>query len=225
MRARACSAVLAVGAAVTCGASARAQEPGYPQRPLVAPEDAFELHLGTGFTQGFGAIAPGQRVADVAGPGVGVDVDGDWRITPHASIGVQVEYEEFANERNTAARGLVANLGVTLHASPLAHGDPWVRLGSGYRLLWSVSPPGEPNTLLHGFEVARLTLGWDARVSPDIALAPVVSGDVDAFMWQVQEDINTAMSSPQIGFFVFAGVQGRFDMGGIPRGTGVADGW
>jgi hypothetical protein len=215
-----------LGAATTIDASlALAQEPERFQRGIAAPAHAFELRIGTSFTQGFGSIAPGQRVLDVAGPGLAADIDGAWRIDPFTSLGVELEYQEFTSERNTAARGLVGNVGFTLHASPHTHGDPWARLATGYRVLWSISPPGAPNTLLHGFELAKMTIGYDVRVSPDIALAPSVGADLDLFLWQVQGDINTAMTSGQLGTFVYAGVQGRFDMGGVQTGGPIANGW
>lgn len=194
--------------------TAAAQERAYTQGTIPAPADAFELKVGAAYTQGFGMIAPGLSIPNVAGAGIGADVDLDYRMTPHSSIGVQGEYQEFTNELNTAARGLAANIGVTVHGAPFLRGDPWLRLGTGYRLLWSVNPPGVPTTLVHGFELGKATLGYDIRVSPEVALAPLVGIDLNLFVWQDQNGVSTALSSAQVGSFVFAGLQGRFDMGG-----------
>ena len=216
-------AALVSAVAVAWGSTAHAQETTNFGGTIPAPADAFELKVGTGYTQGFGMVAPGQGIPSVAGAGIGVHVDTDYRMTPHASVGIQGEYQEFRSELNTAARGVTGNIGVTVHGAPFSHGDPWLRLGTGYRLLWSVDPPGVPTTLLHGFELAKATLGYDVRVSPDIALAPVVGADLNLFVWQDQAGTNTQLSSAQVGMFIFAGVQGRFDMGGrSDQATAVA---
>jgi hypothetical protein len=200
-------------AAVAWASAARAQEEGYLEQAPLAPSNVFELKVGGAYAQGFGHVAPGRRVPDVAGPGATLDVDADYRVAPRVSVGVQAEIQEFASRRNVAARGIAANAGATVHASPAMRGDAWLRAATGYRLLWSVDPPGEPTTLVHGFELAKVTVGYDVRVSPDIALAPVVGAGVDLFVWEVQSGWNTALAAPQLGAFVFAGVQGRFDIG------------
>jgi hypothetical protein len=194
-------------------ATAGAQEEPRAGRP--APSDVFELRVGSAYTQGFGHVAPGQPVLDVAGPGAGFNVDADYRVDTRTSLGLQGEVQEFESRHNVAARGVAGNLGVTTHASPLGRGDPWLRVGTGYRLLWSVNPTSEPTTLLHGFELAKATVGYDVRVSPDIALAPAVGAALDLFVWQAQGGLNTALDAPQVCAFVFAGLQGRFDMGGL----------
>ena len=216
-------AALAGGLAIGGGSTAYAQEANYLQHGLPAPNNAFELKLGTGYTQGFGMIAPGTSIPDVAGAGIGAHVDLDYRANPLWSFGVQGEYQEFSSEFNTASRGLAGNLGVTVHAAPLTRGDPWLRLATGYRLLWDVNPPGQPTTLLHGFELAKATIGYDVRVSQDIALAPEVGADLNLFLWEDANGNNRALPSGQVGTFIFAGLQGRFDMGGTASGTTVAN--
>jgi hypothetical protein len=215
-------AILAASAASVPG-SAEAQEvqwvrPAEPQemrweRQLPAPDNNFELKVGAGYTQGFGMAVPGRGIPNVAGAGVGVPVDLDWRTSPRWSWGLQGEYQEFANELNTAARGLVGNLGVTYHSSPFTTSDVWLRLAAGYRLLWSVDPPGAPTTLIHGFEIAKLTVGWDIRMSSGVAIAPTVGADVNLFLWETAAGRTIAMRSAQAGSFLFAGIQARFDAG------------
>src|SRR5450432_2221308 len=85
----------------------------YYRRGLPAPTQAFELKLATGYTQGFGMIAPSVGIPSVAGAGIGVNLDIDYRMNPHASIGVAGQYQEFSSENNTAARGTTGNLGFT----------------------------------------------------------------------------------------------------------------
>ncbi len=206
-----------VGAgALAWASSGHAQEESYFNRPVAAPTHAFELKVGTGYTQGFGWLTPTQHIADVAGPGIGVDVGVAYRADPRWSIGVECGAQDFQNNAtvNTAARGVTANVGVTYHGSPYVHGDPWLRLGTGYRALWNVNPvAGGPTTMLHGFEIAKASVGYDVRVSPHVAIAPLVGADVGAFVWQEQNGGNTTMARPQLGTYVFAGLQGRFDFG------------
>jgi hypothetical protein len=184
------------------------------QNRVAAPVNAFELQLGTGYTQGFGMAAPRVGIPSLAGAGIAADVDLGYRATPLWSIGVQGEYQEFVNEHNAAARGAAGNVGVTFHAAPERQGDPWLRIATGYRGLWSVHPPGMPTTLLNGFEIAKAQIGYDVRVSPGFAIAPTAGIDVDLFAWQEQAGVNSRLTSSQIGSFVFAGLNGRFDVGG-----------
>jgi hypothetical protein len=209
------TALLGVGA-LTWGGSAQAQgeREEYFQNRVPAPINAFEVNVGGGYTQGFGLILPGTGIPSVAGAGIAASVDLGYRVNPRWSLGVQGEYQEFTSERNTAARGFVGNIGPTFHAAPLMRGDPFMRLATGYRGLWSVNPPGAPTTFVHGFEVAKAQFGYDMRVSRDVALAPMVGIDLNIFVWQDQNGVNTRLSSAQVGSFVWAGLQGRFDMGG-----------
>jgi hypothetical protein len=214
--------IAAAGAALAATAAsaarpAEAQETVRWERELPAPTNALELKVGGGYTQGFGTLFPGVGIPNVAGAGVGVAADIDYRQTPHWSWGLQGEYQEFASELNTGARGLVGNLGVTYHASPYTTGDPWLRLGGGYRMLWSVDPPGAPTTMFHGFEIAKLTVGYDIRLAGGVALAPVVGADVNVFVWETAAGRTAALGPAQWGSFVFAGMQGRFDAGPTVR--------
>ncbi len=213
------AAALGVGA-LSWGSSAQAQErEEYFQNRVPAPINAFELNVGTGYTQGFGLILPGTGIPSVAGAGIAADADFGYRVNPLWSIGVQGEYQEFTAERNTAARGFAGNIGATFHAAPLLRGDPYMRLATGYRGLWSVNPPGAPTTFIHGFELGKLQLGYDMRVSREVALSPQIGIDLNLFVWQDQNGVNTRLSSAQVGSFVFAGLQGRFDMGGSSTNT------
>jgi hypothetical protein len=192
------------------------------RRGLPAPTQAFELKLATGYTQGFGMILPNRGIPSVAGAGIAGNLDLDYRMSPHASLGVLGQYQEFTSEENTAARGLMGNLGVTYHGAPLQRADPWFRFGAGYRLLWSVNPiEGTPTALIHGFELAALTLGYDMRLSSGVAIAPMVSADVNLFLWERVGGITTALSSAQVGTFLFAGLQGRFDAGPTTASSGT----
>jgi outer membrane protein OmpA-like peptidoglycan-associated protein len=219
-------AILTGAALATVCSSAYAQErtESYLAQHLRAPSDALELRVGTGYTQGFGTVAPGRTLDDVAGAGIGVSVDVDYRLSRPWSIGVEGQYQEFTNEQNSSARGLAANLGVTYHFAPVLRGDPWLRVGTGYRLLWENDPTGAPaglTVLRHGFELLTAKVGYDVRVSEDVALAPVIGADLNLFVWEDPSNgSNQALATAEVGTFVYAGLQGRFDLGGNRGGAG-----
>jgi hypothetical protein len=211
-------AAAAMGAgALAWGSTAHAQEVNYFQQSVPAPANAFELQVGTGYTQGFGNILPGQGMPSVAGPGIGIDVGVAYRTSPRWSEDLVGQYQEFANELNSAARGLTISAGSTYHLNPTVRSDPYVRMGGGLRMLWSVNPPGAPTTTALGLEVAKATVGYDLRLSPDFALSPQVGADLDLFLLQAANGETRWLSSPQVGAFVFAGVGGRFDISGTRR--------
>ena len=128
--------------------------------------------------------SPNVGIPSVAGAGIGVNLDIDYRMSAHASFGVAGQYQQFTSENNTAARGAMGNIGLTIHGAPLQRADPWARLGAGYRLLWSVNPiGGGPTALVHGFELAALNLGYDLRLSEGVAIAPMIGADLTMFIW------------------------------------------
>jgi hypothetical protein len=195
----------------------------YYKRGLPAPTQAFELKLGTGYTQGFGMIAPNVGIPSVAGAGIGANVDLDYRMTPHTSFGVAGQYQQFTAENNAASRGAMGNIGFTFHGAPMQRADPWLRLAAGYRLLWSVNPVnGGPTVLVHGFELAALNLGYDVRLSEGVAIAPMIGADLNLFVWERADGITRALSTAQVGTFVFAGLQGRFDAGSSTASSATA---
>lgn len=103
-----------------------------------------------------------------------------------------------------------------LHVRPYDRIDPWVGLGTGYRMLWIVPEGPGNNVLHHGLELVRAKVGLDIRVSRDVALGPVIGGGVNLFLWRNPEGPvgNTVIPDKKVSTFLFAGVQGRFDIGG-----------
>jgi hypothetical protein len=216
---------LTVAAVCSLTGAAAAQEiaiEGSAPRPLTAPKEAFEIDVNTGYSQGFGAIS-GQRggaLSDVAKGGIGVGLGLGYRATPELAIGLTGQYQELApaaaQPLGTRVRGAAIGVEGKVHFRPYARVDPWLSLGTGYRMLW-IAPEGPGNNVLqHGFELARGQVGLDVRVSPDIALGPVVGGDVNLFTMQNPEGPAVAAMIPEkrVSTFLFAGVQGRFDLGG-----------
>jgi len=209
---------------------ARAQEGSYLNQRVAAPSDALELKVSSAYTQGFGNVAPGRAVNQVAGAGIGVGGDIDYRLNPSWSLGIEGQYAGFADtSNNSSASGGALNFGGTYHFVPTLRGDPWLRLGTGYRWLYEngVNGVSGNNSLRHGFEALTAKVGYDVRVSKDVAIAPVLGADLNIFAWESHSgsgttSSTTTTSSAEVATFVYLGVQGRFDIGGTRSGGYVA---
>jgi hypothetical protein len=199
------------GVTLTVHARAQQEEPLAAEREerLSPAEKTFELKFGMGYTQGFGNVAPNQSILSVSSVGVGVGIDGDYRIDAHESVGIEGQYQEFGTQANDGARGVAINVGVTHHTTPHQRGDFWGRLGTGYRMLWDVHPGFDQSitNLYHGIDVATLKLGYDIRVDRQFAISPVVGADLQTFNWKDA----ALLDNVQVGTFIYAGIQGRFD--------------
>jgi hypothetical protein len=210
------AAAVAMGAALWGStAFAQAERPGVSVMP--APAKTLEAQAGTGYTQGFGSIGPATPIAEVAGPGIAFTADIGYRLAPRWSLEVEGQYQQFAAENGTASNGLDVNIGTTLHARPQHRTDPWLRIGSGVRSLWQHNanrPIGNmagptSNTFL-GWEAATARVGVDIRPQRDVAWAPFLGADLQTFQLQ-----NAAkLSGWAWGTYVYAGLQGRFNLGG-----------
>jgi len=210
--------VTCVGIAGTAFAQG-SEVPSYWTQSEKAPEDAIELTLGTGYTQGFGQIQKGSsnNINDVANAGIGVDLGIGYRISPNIGLAALGQYQEFsvgqAGSDTRAARGLLAGADATYHFAPYTRFSPWVRVGTGYRMLWSLSTG--PTALYHGFDLVRLATGFDVRTTPDFAFGPMIGADLNVYVWQYDNVGGTsAIADPRISTYVYAGLQARFDVGG-----------
>ncbi|HEX8112416.1 MAG TPA: hypothetical protein VF516_32020, partial [Kofleriaceae bacterium] len=88
-------------------------------------------------------------------------------------------------------------------------------LGAGWRGLW-LSPQSGKDTSLQGLELARLQLGVDYRLNEDVAIAPVIGGSLNLFVGEDSPMTSkyTEISDKKVNFIGFAGLAGRFDLGG-----------
>jgi len=181
-----------------------------------APARALELSVATGYTQGFGSLQRGVGLPSVARAGIGAELGVGYRIDPHWGVSAIGQYQELRSERADAARGMTGTLAVQYHMAPSVRVDPWVELGTGYRVLWEPLP--DRDTLVnHGLQLARLRVGLDLR-DENIAIAPVIGADITTFLWQDAGTVD-ALSDPRVSTFVFAGIQGRLDVGGTKTST------
>ncbi len=187
---------------------------------LRAPRKAFEVGVNAGYTQGFGAIQNGIPTTDVASGGFGVGADLGYRFNPHWAILGHAQYSQFGagnvQRDTTSVRGAGFGMSGVYHVMPYERLDPWVSLGSGYRMLWVAPEGASDDVMYHGLEIAKLQVGLDVRATKDIAVGPVLAGGLDYFTWQNSDlDRNFHMiPDRRVSTFVFAGVQGRFDVGG-----------
>jgi len=189
-----------------------------PSGMVRAPSNAFEIQVNTGYAQGFGPRIPATNKAaasTIDRPGMSAGLGLAYRATPNSSVGVVGAYSMQDGVNGGTLRGATAGLDATYHANPYQRLDPFLSLGTGYRMLWE-SPAGTaPDSLSHGFQLARAAVGVDVRLNKDIAIAPTLGGDVNMFLWRNTTGSKTQMiDNPKVNAFVFAGVSGRFDMGG-----------
>jgi hypothetical protein len=186
-----------------------------------APNNAFEISVGAGYAQGAGPIAGGManHLEDLTGPGGAFELDLGYRIDPTFSIGGYGTLAKY-NTGNLPDNGqdnysVTAGVQAIAHLRPDRSVDPWVSLGTGWKGLW-ISPEEGKNTSLQGLELARIQLGIDYRVTQDVAIAPVIGGSLDMFLDQDSPMTvgYTELQTKKANFTGFAGLAGRFDVGG-----------
>lgn len=187
----------------------------------VAPvRNAFEIGVGTGYAQGGGKLG-GElgSLEDAAGPGGFVEVDLGYRILPELSVGAYGTFAKFQRGDNLASDtnvvGATAGIQAAWHFRPDRSVDPWVSLGTGWKALW-LDPSGAKTTSLQGLELARLQVGADYRVSRDVSIAPVIGASASLFLsgdTAMTTDL-TELKDKKVNFSGFAGLAGRFDLGG-----------
>jgi outer membrane protein W len=218
---------------------ASAQEPQAPPakdearaststRDLPPAKDAVELTIGTGYAQGFGDVASNHAsLKDTSTAGGAVQVGVGYRIIPHLTLGVYGTGAMFGRGDmvGSSANLYSATAGVQADWHFLPTGsewDPWVSLGTGWRGYWVNDDQG--TTALHGWEIAKLQVGVDYRISPAISISPVVGADVSTFFTEStpQSGGFASLSSPTANTFVFGGLMGRFDVPTRPTASGVA---
>ncbi|HET9619848.1 MAG TPA: hypothetical protein VFP84_00680 [Kofleriaceae bacterium] len=185
----------------------------------VAPTGrALEIALGGGYTQGVGGAGAASPLEDTTGPGGNVEVQVGMRITPRLAVGVygtlaRYRHGELLADGNQAY-GATGGVQAAWHVRPSRSVDPWLSLGAGWRGLW-LRQHGQPQVTAYGVELARLQVGVDYRISPALAVAPVVGASASVFVAQdtAKTDSFTAVRDDRLNLYVFGGLLGRFDIG------------
>jgi hypothetical protein len=187
----------------------------------VAPvASAFELGIGTGYAQGAGKLGGTMgNLEDLSGPGGLVEVNLGYRIIPELSVGAYGSFSKFQKGDqvvgNANVLGAAAGVQATVHFRPDRSVDPWLSLGSGWKALW-IDPVNSKSTSLQGLDLARLEVGAEYRVSPDVAITPVLGASLSMFISQ-QTEMTSSLSEihdKQVNVTGFAGLAGRFSFGG-----------
>jgi hypothetical protein len=179
---------------------------------------AVELTIGTGYMQGFGNIASRQpSLTDLGTAGGGVQGGVGYRIIPRLTIGAYGSWGMFGRGDQADPTGnlYTATAGgeATWHILPDGYEfAPWVSLGTGWRGYWMTGNQG--TTATHGWEIAKLQVGIDYRMTRDIAISPVVGLDLTTFFTQSTPASQgfQNIQNPNVNTFLFAGLQGRFDI-------------
>jgi outer membrane protein OmpA-like peptidoglycan-associated protein len=204
-----------------------------PTPRMLAPKEAHEIGVEAGYTQPFGSIDSEQSVSHIAHAGGAVGLSYSYRFVPRFSLGVTGQFHESSPDdalgADAAVRGVAFGIFGTYHFSPFRRFDPYASLGTGYRMLF-IAPPGTNNNhMIHGLELGRFTAGLDMRITPDVALGPMAGADVNLFLWDRQQAVggNVDLTGVRPNTFVFAGVGGRFDLGGklVSNQAHVATAW
>jgi len=180
---------------------------------MPAPRDALELSFGTGYTQGFGSLSRGVGLPSVASAGVGFNFGLGYRINAHWAVLWTGEYEQFTAERSDIVDGITNTVGAQYHLAPMNKVDPWAELGAGYRYLWE-SNAYAPSVRWHGFQLVHLRVGIDFRIDPATAIGPVIGADATIFQYEDLPYYTVHIDDTRPSTFVYAGLQGRFDIGG-----------
>jgi hypothetical protein len=222
------SFVAALGATLTASLLAQAQPPdGTPTSTTVtaeapaerkavppAPRNALELTAGAGYTQGVGSLMSGVGMPSVATIGYGLDAGIGYRIDPRWAVLLTGQYQELNAQRTDAARGFNTSIVAQYHFAPTRRLDPWVEAGAGWRFLWEAPEVG-PTVLTHGIQLARVRVGLDIRGDAHAAFGPMIGADANLFLYQdvLSGQQATTIGDPRVSTFLYAGVQGRFDIG------------
>jgi hypothetical protein len=192
---------------------------GVLDRDVAPTQRSLEIAVGGGYTQGTGGAGALGSIQDVAGPGGNLEVQVGFRASPQLSLGVYgtlARYERGnAMTDGSQARGATAGIQAVWHARQARSVDPWVSAGAGWRGLW-LSPSGAASTSAHGVELLRLSLGVDYRITPGLAITPVVGASASMFLVEdaAMPSNFTAVHDHRLNLYGFTGILGRFDLGG-----------
>lgn len=197
---------------------AQPEESGIGIDRAVAPaHDSVEITIGAGYAQGTGDVAGGMAVEDVAGPGGAVEVQLGYRLVPAFTLGVYGTLSGFDQgdliEDTTDIWGASAGVVGTFHLRPGQALAPWASLGAGWKTLQLASERGD-DVSLQGLDLARVQVGLDYRISPEVAISPVIGGSLSTYLAQdaAMTDGYDEIEDKELTYSLFAGLLGRFNL-------------
>jgi hypothetical protein len=193
-----------------------------------APARAWEIGLGLGYSQGVGDIgANSPTLTDLTHGGGEVQLNLGYRIDPHWLVGLYGTAGKYSlgslSPGDSDAWSVTAGVQANYHLLPDQQWDPWIGLGSGWRGHWISKPVG--SDVRHGLDLARVQVGVDYRISPELSVSPYVGASATMFLAQelAQQTSFSNIHDPNVSFFFFGGVMGRFDiLGNKAQDTRVA---
>lgn len=191
---------------------------GALDREVAPTQRAPEIAVGGGYTQGVGGAGAAGSVEDVTGPGGSIEVQVGLRARPRFSLGVYGTLARFqhgvAMADGSRAHAATAGIQAVWHSRQARSLDPWISAGAGWRGLW-LAPNGAAASSVHGIELVRVQLGVDYRITPGLAITPVVGASASMFL--VESDAMasgfTAVHDHRLNLYGFTGLLGRFDIG------------
>jgi len=151
-------------------------------------------------------------VKDVAGVGAGADVSVGYRFSPRIALsafGAGALYVAIAPEER--ARSAAVGIRGTWHFRPYRSVDPWVSVGSGYRMFWN-SLPEQDSTVRRAIQALALGIGVDYRLSPEFGIGPFITADLSIFFREALPNRPSTAVSAAVSSFVSAGISARFDL-------------
>ncbi len=191
-----------------------------PPGTMLAPKRALEIGVEGGYTQPLGMVNQSVNINDIAKAGGSVALDLAYRMNPFFSVGAFGEFNLTVASTTTlgdgaVVRGAATGLQAGVHFTPYNRVDPYMTIGTGYRFLWETPSVGFTQ-LMHGFEAARARVGLDFRATKDLAIGPMIGADLNVFVWDrsAQDGVNEVIHDRSVNTYLFAGIGGKFDVGG-----------
>ena len=179
---------------------------------------AIEITIAPGYSQGFGHVASGQPLLNDTGTAGGALEAGlAYRFTPRFALGVYGSGARFgrgsAVESDAMVWSATAGLRADFHFAPNKTVDPWISLGTGWRGYWIDSDRAGGDLARHGVQAGRGQIGVGIRMSPQVAIAPVIGADIAMFLTEAGPGGSFgSLAGPNFNTFVFGGLMGRFDI-------------
>jgi hypothetical protein len=204
--------------AFTLPGTAAAQPPSEQPSSASARAGGAELGVGYGLLVGSG---PGSITSTTRArtPAIGgsIELDAGWRALPALTVGVWGFGAQFSEAvaHPSPADGYAAGAGVqgTVHFRPDAtDADPWLMVGAGWRAEW-LRFVSDGVTTEQGIDLVRAHAGVDLRVSPTLALGPMVGGSLST---SLSEETESGRWHPtpvaKLNAFVLAGIRATLDV-------------
>jgi hypothetical protein len=212
------SAALLILGAIALAPDLHAQETS-PPAPVGATGRAFELGISGGFADGWGSLnSPTPGGVRVPGSGGQLEIDAGVRVLPNLALGA---YGFGGQLSDSAAIPITADvfaagagLQGTVHLRPAARdADPWLSLGAGWRGQYLSFQGGNGYIAQDGVDMFRARVGVDLRVSPTLALSPVLGASLSTFVTEsIQGAPWTSLHGFPVNTFVFGGVRATLDI-------------